>query len=67
MSTTRCSTCGAPVDALPIDDTDERILVSGDPVHVAIRIPDLVGYVTTSARRVHRCRRGRRTTTNPKI
>lgn len=55
----RCGSCGRPVEMLPIDDTDELIPVSGRSVHVAFRMPDLVGYVTTFARKVHQCPRRR--------
>lgn len=51
----RCESCGRPVELLPIDDTDETIPVSGRSIHVAFRTPDLVGYATTFARRVHAC------------
>jgi uncharacterized protein with PIN domain len=53
----RCPACGAKVRSLQIDETEERVLVSGQAIFVAIQIPGLEGHTTTHASRIHRCRR----------
>jgi hypothetical protein len=57
---TRCPRCNHRVRSLQIDDTDERVLVSGPMISVAIRIPGLEGYTTTTTNtyRVHGCLSG---------
>ena len=52
---TRCPRCSHRVRSLPIDDTEERVLVSGPAIQVAIQVPGIEGYTTTYAFRVHRC------------
>ena len=53
----RCPSCGRPVRSMPIDDTDERVLVSGRSIMVAIKVPGLEGYTTAYGTRVHECPR----------
>lgn len=50
-----CPRCGQRCRSLPIDDTEERILVNGRGIQVAIQIPGCEGYTTAYAARVHQC------------
>lgn len=57
MESAKCPHCKKRFLAVQEDDTEERILVTGRPVFVAIQIPGLEGYTTTEAFVVHQCKR----------
>jgi hypothetical protein len=56
---TRCPSCGRLVRSLQIDDTEERVLVSGKAIEVAIQVPGCEGFTVATAWRRHLCPRRR--------